>query len=65
MTAGFKAQMSLFPKSGVCEVIHGLPNLLGYKLCGAGGGGYLLVVSETKPENGIGIEIRRNDGEGC
>jgi galactokinase/mevalonate kinase-like predicted kinase len=32
---------------------------LGYKLSGAGGGGYLIIVNDQPIENGIQIKIRR------
>ena len=34
---------------------------LGWKLSGAGGGGYLILVSDTPVENTIQIKIRRKD----
>jgi mevalonate kinase len=34
---------------------------LGWKLSGAGGGGYIILVSEMPIENAIQIRIRRND----
>jgi mevalonate kinase len=32
---------------------------LGWKLSGAGGGGYLILVSETRVNDTIGVKIRR------
>ncbi len=59
----FHAQIHMFPNMMnpiTAEIIekykgHGL----GYKLSGAGGGGYLIIVSEQSIENAIQIKIRR------
>lgn len=63
MTQAFQSQVALYPKmlnDNIRELISTLPSdVLGYKLCGAGGGGYLLVVSEQLLENSLKIRIRR------
>ncbi len=63
MTASFRAQCQLFPlmTNSKAEAVL-LPfesNILGYKISGAGGGGYWVVVSENKMESFIPIKIRR------
>ncbi|HHE3463793.1 hypothetical protein [Pasteurella multocida] len=63
MTKSFQAQVALYPKmlnDHIREIISKLPpDVLGYKLCGAGGGGYLLVVSEKLLAHSLKIRIRR------
>ncbi len=63
MTASFRAQCQLFPlmTNEKAEAIL-MPiesNILGYKISGAGGGGYWVVVSELKMDSFISIKIRR------
>ena len=63
MTESFEAQISMFPNmltNGVLEQIDQFRNrVLGWKLSGAGGGGYLIFFSENSVENAIQIRIRR------
>lgn len=63
MTDSFNAQVSMFPlmKSGAVEkAIAGPGNHgYGYKLSGAGGGGYLVLFSPPDSLSGIRIRIRR------
>lgn len=63
MTESFNAQIAMFPLMINHEIensINKLPNsTLGYKLSGAGGGGYLVLFSEVKIENALKIRIRR------
>ncbi|MBP1629410.1 MAG: cytidyltransferase [Bacteroidetes bacterium] len=63
ITASYKAQISMFPNMVTREVeavIESLsPDVLGYKLCGAGGGGYLALFSEVEQKNTLRIRIRR------
>ena len=61
--ASFEAQVAMFPlmKSRVVsETIEQYRDkALGWKLAGAGGGGYLALVSDRQVENAIRIRIRR------
>lgn len=63
MKESFEAQISMFPSmvtEGVFEQIELYKNqVLGWKLSGAGGGGYLIFFSENPVENAIQIRIRR------
>lgn len=63
MTESFEAQIVMFPNMvtpGVMEQIDQYKEqALGWKLSGAGGGGYLILFSETPVENAIQIRIRR------
>jgi galactokinase/mevalonate kinase-like predicted kinase len=59
----FEAQIAMFPNM-LNETIQQLIDhyrdiALGWKLSGAGGGGYLILVSETPIDNGVRIIIRR------
>ncbi len=61
--ASFEAQIALFPNM-VNEPIRQQiaeygQSVLGWKLSGAGGGGYLVLVSDKPVENAIQIRIRR------
>ena len=61
--AAFNAQIAMFPlmmNEMVAEMIAQYKaQALGWKLSGAGGGGYLILVSDKPVENGIRICIRR------
>lgn len=61
--ASFEAQVAMFPlmKSPVVSgtIEHYRDKALGWKLAGAGGGGYLALVSERPVENAIRVRIRR------
>jgi cytidyltransferase-like protein len=63
MTESFEAQIAMFPNMlthGVLEQIDQYKNqVFGWKLSGAGGGGYLIFFSENTVENAIQIRIRR------
>jgi cytidyltransferase-like protein len=64
MKAAFEAQVAMFPNMYtrlVDELIAQYRHqALGWKLSGAGGGGYLILVSENSIENAIRITIRRH-----
>ena len=59
----FEAQIAMFPNMVSSEILHVLdehkPDVLGWKVSGAGGGGYLIFVSEQPIANAIQIRIRR------
>jgi nucleoside phosphorylase/glycerol-3-phosphate cytidylyltransferase-like family protein len=63
MTESFFAQVTLFPKMMnelVEESIEQYKDkVLGYKLTGAGGGGYLVLISEASIDHALHITIRR------
>jgi len=63
--ASFEAQVSLFPRMANPDVTSAIrqyaPGTLGWKLSGAGGGGYLILVSRHDVRGAIKIRIRRKD----
>jgi len=65
MRASFEAQVSLFPRMANPDVTSAIrqyaPGALGWKLSGAGGGGYLILVSRHDVRGAIKIRIRRKD----
>jgi len=64
MTASFEAQVSMFPYMSnpfIREVIASVSDqALGWKLSGAGGGGYLVLVAEKRIPKTLQIRIRRS-----
>lgn len=65
MRASFEAQVSMFPRMANPDVTSAIrqyaPGALGWKLSGAGGGGYLILVSRHNVRGAIKIRIRRKD----
>ena len=64
VTASFKAQVEMFPNMVNDEILKSISEIadkvLGYKISGAGGGGYIICVAEKSPaENALRIKIRR------
>jgi len=64
-TASFDAQIKMFPHMVSQDILSQIEaykhKVAGWKLSGAGGGGYLIFVSDTPLENAIQIKIRRKD----
>ena len=62
--ASFEAQLKMFPLMAPLDVKEALEpyksQVLGWKISGAGGGGYLVIINETPVKNAIQIRIRRN-----
>ena len=62
--ASFDAQLQMFPHMAPPDVKEALEpyksQVLGWKLSGAGGGGYLVLINETPVKNAIQIRIRRD-----
>jgi len=65
MTDSFDAQISMFPNMIIPEVLEGIEqireNAFGWKLSGAGGGGYLVVFIKNEMPNSMKIKIRREE----
>lgn len=63
MTQSFDAQVSMFPLMSNPEIAAQIDALKhqvkGYKLSGAGGGGYLILLSEIAIPNAIKIQVKR------
>jgi len=65
LRAGFEGQIAMFPNmmngtlQEMIDVYHS--QVLGWKVSGAGGGGYLILVSDHPIENSIKILIRRDE----
>ena len=66
MTASFEAQVEMFPNMTSSSIQNTIqqcytesPSILGHKLSGAGGGGYLVLFSEHPIDNTLQIKIRR------
>jgi len=65
VTASFNAQIAMFPHMVSEDILNQIElykdKVAGWKLSGAGGGGYLIFVTKTPLENAIQIKIRRRD----
>ena len=63
MIDSFNAQISMFPDMVNAEIMAQIerykPEVLGWKISGAGGGGYLIFFSEKPIKNAIKIRIRQ------
>ena len=63
MTDSFEAQINMFPNMVSPDILEQIElykkDVLGWKVSGAGGGGYLIFFSEKPIENAIQIRIRR------
>jgi cytidyltransferase-like protein len=61
----FEAQISMYPNMVTEDIFESInkhkSSAFGWKLSGAGGGGYLIFVGETPIENAIQIRIRRGE----
>lgn len=64
ITDSFDAQIAMFPNMVNQDILNQIEqfksNVLGWKMSGAGGGGYLIFFSEKTVENAIQIRIRRS-----
>jgi len=64
ITDSFDAQIAMFPNMVNQDILNQMylfkSKVLGWKMSGAGGGGYLIFFSEKPVENAIQIRIRRN-----
>jgi galactokinase/mevalonate kinase-like predicted kinase len=63
--AAFEAQYAMFPNMVYPEILNAIEKYsslaIGWKLSGAGGGGYLILVSEKEIEGALKIKIRRKN----
>ncbi len=63
MRESFEAQIAMFPHMVNNDIIEIMDNYkdqaLGWKLSGAGGGGYLVLVSEKPVENALKVRVVR------
>lgn len=61
----FEAQIAMFPNMVDADILHTIElyndKAWGWKLSGAGGGGYIILVSDTPVEGAMQIKIRRKN----
>lgn len=64
ISESYDAQIAMFPNMVNADILNQIeqykPKVLGWKMSGAGGGGYLIFFSELVVENAIQIRIRRS-----
>ena len=62
-TESFNAQIAMFPNMMAEHVVKAIneykDNVKGYKITGAGGGGYLVIINDEPVKNALQIRIRR------
>jgi galactokinase/mevalonate kinase-like predicted kinase len=65
MRASFEAQLKMFPLMADENlrqfIAKNAASAAGYKLSGAGGGGYLILLSEHPVQNALKVRIRRSN----
>jgi len=65
LKASFEAQIAMFPNMVTADIFEQInlykDKVAGWKLSGAGGGGYLIFVSQEPLPNAIKVKIRRRD----
>ena len=65
LVASFDAQLKMFPHMAPSDIREALEpyksQVLGWKLSGAGGGGYFVLINESPVKNAIQIRIRRDN----
>ena len=63
VTASFEAQIEMFPNMTDSSIRSSLRRYMdvsyGWKLCGSGGGGYIMLVTKADADDGIPIVVRR------
>ncbi|MEW6756038.1 MAG: adenylyltransferase/cytidyltransferase family protein [Candidatus Latescibacterota bacterium] len=61
--AGFEAQIAMFPNMVTPDILRAIDvyrdRSLGWKLSGAGGGGYLILVADRPIEHAVRVTVRR------